>query len=72
METNVYNQNRLWKYSDLARFLQVSEGKLITATAALLTEKTSLHPYAEINIKVIIHDNKIQRVERTVTEKVQK
>ena len=43
----------------------------INDTVSWLTEKSILFPYAEINIKVIIHEGKIKRIERTVTEKIQ-
>jgi excisionase family DNA binding protein len=43
----------------------------INDTVAWLTEKSTLFPFAEINIRVIIHERKIKRIERTITEKIQ-
>lgn len=47
------------------RFISIND------TVNWLTEKSALYPYAEINIRVIIHERKIRRIERTVTEKIQ-
>jgi excisionase family DNA binding protein len=128
MSQPILNPNLLWKYADLAKFLQMSvntlrryvmyrkipfirigrsirfdkkqiaeflkieirddkpmpdvkplltgkgnRGKpdLISESAAWLGEKSTLYPYAEINIRVIVHDGQIRRIERTVTEKMQ-
>ena len=43
----------------------------INDTVNWLKDKSSLYPYSEINIKVIIHDSQIKRIERTITEKIQ-
>lgn len=123
MDSQAQNYDKLWRYSDLAKFLQVSEMKLrrdvakglipsikighsvrfsrnqiedyfkiiiqdgeesstipinkhhksisINDTVRWLAEKSALFPFAEINIRVIIHEGRIKRIERTVTEKIQ-
>jgi excisionase family DNA binding protein len=128
---NLVNPLTLWKYSDLARFLQLSVDKLrrdvmerkipfikvgrmvrfdknqtadffkikinepekplikdnetarmntinkkcphnpMNEISSWLSEKSSQHQYAEIGIKLIIHDWKIRRIEKTVVEKIQ-
>ncbi len=116
------NQNNLWKYADLARFLKVSESKLrrdvmnknipfikigrvvrfdknqiaeyfkikiqdeekapkpkkenindnkpIKDTVTWLSEQSKKYPYAEISLRIVIHDNQIRQVDRTITEKI--
>jgi excisionase family DNA binding protein len=124
MEQHFKTPNTLWKYSDLAHYLQVSANRLrrdvmnrkipfikigrsvrfdknqiakflkieirednkpqpvalpikeprlnsINDIAAWLHEKSTLYPYAEINVRVIVHDGRVQRFERTVMEKIQ-
>ncbi len=131
MQTPTTNPNTLWKFSDLAEFLKVSESKLrhdvlegripcirigkavrfdkqqiekhfnieirkeneidkkeekpsikpvfnrgphrdlMTETITWLKEKSTLMPYSEIDIRLIIHEGKIKRVERTIVEKIQ-
>jgi excisionase family DNA binding protein len=125
MQTETTNPNTLWKYSDLARYLQVSEVTLrrhvmnreipylkigrsirfdknqiaehfnieilkeitedkisvkpisnkhhrdfITEILTWLREKSTHFPYSEIDIRLIIHEGKIKRIERTVVEKL--
>jgi len=48
----------------------ISEEVLIT-TITWLRDKASEMRYGEAGIRIIIHDGKIKRIERTVTEKVQ-
>jgi excisionase family DNA binding protein len=131
MQNPTTNPNTLWKCSDLAEFLKVSEAKvrhdvmdgkipcirigkavrfdkqqiekhfnieirkenevekeeekpsvkpafnrgprrdLMIETITWLREKATLLPYSEIDIRLIIHDGKIKRVERTIVEKLQ-
>ena len=131
MQTSPSNSDTLWKFSDLAEFLKVSESKLrhdvlegripcirigkavrfdkqqiekhfnieirkenefkneeekpsvkpsfnrgprkdfITDIITWLKEKSTLLPYSEIDIRLIIHDGKIKRMERTIVEKIQ-
>ncbi|HPC43111.1 MAG TPA: hypothetical protein PLD91_19510 [Spirochaetota bacterium] len=130
MQVPTTNPNTLWKYSDLARYLQVSEHKLrhdvmmekipfirigrsirfdkqqiekhfnieirkekeiekedekpfakpifnrgprrdlMIETITWLREKATLLPYSEVDIRLIIHDGRIKRVERTIVEKL--
>ncbi len=130
MQAPITNPNTLWKYSDLARYLQVSEHKLrhdvmmknipfirigrsirfdkqqiekhfnieirnenkivteeekpsvkpvfnrgprrdlMIETITWLREKATLLPYSEVDIRLIIHEGRIKRVERTIVEKV--
>jgi len=42
----------------------------VNESIAWLNEKARLHPYAELNIRMIIHEGKIKRIERTVMEKI--
>ncbi|HPV39724.1 MAG TPA: hypothetical protein PKX40_00995 [Spirochaetota bacterium] len=44
---------------------------LMIETITWLKEKATLLPYSEIDIRLIIHDGKIKRVERTIVEKLQ-
>lgn len=131
MQTSQTNSNSLWRFSDLAEFLKVSESKLrrdvldgkipcirigkavrfdkqqiekhfnieirkekevekeeekpaikpvfsrgprrdlMIETITWLREKSTLLPYSEIDIRLIIHDGRIKRVERTIVEKLQ-
>ena len=131
MLTPTNTPNTLWRFSDLAEFLKVSESKLrhdvlegtipcirigkavrfdkqqiekhfnieiqkekeieheeekpsikpifnrgprrdlMAETITWLKEKATLLPYSEIDIRLIIHDGKIKRVERTIIEKLQ-
>lgn len=125
MQTATTNPNTLWKYSDLARYLQVSEVTLrrhvmnreipylkighsirfdknqiakhfnieipkekeeektpvkpifnkhhrdfITEITTWLRDKSTLFPFSEIDIRLIIHEGKIKRIERAVVEKL--
>ncbi len=125
MKTAITNPNTLWKYSDLARYLQVSEVTLrryvmnreipfirighsirfdkyqidkhfnieiqkekiedkipskpipnkhyrdfITEVTTWLRDKSTLFPFSEIDIRLIVHEGKIKRIERTVVEKL--
>lgn len=131
MQTPITNPNTLWRCSDLAEFLKVSEAKvrrdvldgkipcirigkavrfdkqqiekhfnieirnekevekeeekpsfkpvfnrgprrdLMVETITWLREKATLLPFSEIDIRLIIHDGRIKRVERTIVEKLQ-
>ncbi len=130
MQNPTTNPNTLWKCSDLAEFLKVSEAKvrhdvmdgkipcirigkavrfdkqqiekhfnieickekeseneekpsvkpvfnrgprrdLMAETITWMREKAALLPFSEIDIRLIIHDGRIKRVERTIVEKLQ-
>jgi len=131
MQTPTTNPNTLWRCSDLAEFLKVTEAKvchdvtdgkiphikigravrfdkqqiekhfnieihkeketqkeeekpsikpvfnrgprrdLMAETITWMREKAALLPYSEIDIRLIIHDGRIKRVERTIVEKLQ-
>lgn len=129
MQNLTTNPNTLWRCSDLAEFLKVSEAKvrhdvmdgkipcirigkavrfdkqqiekhfnieirnekekeeekpsakpvsnrgprrdLMAETITWMREKAALLPFSEIDIRLIIHDGRIKRVERTIVEKLQ-
>lgn len=43
---------------------------LMIETITWLREKATLLPYSEVDIRLIIHEGRIKRVERTIVEKV--
>ncbi|HOU97006.1 MAG TPA: helix-turn-helix domain-containing protein [Bacteroidales bacterium] len=44
---------------------------LMVETITWLREKATILPYSEIDIRLIIHEGRIKRVERTIVEKLQ-
>ena len=43
----------------------------ITKAAAWIQNQKEKYPFAEISIKMVMHDGKIKRIEKTVVEKEQ-
>lgn len=42
----------------------------ITDASAWLAEQVRRHQFAEITIKIVVHDGEVRQIERTVTEKI--
>jgi len=36
-----------------------------------LQSESQKHPYSEITLRLIVHDGRMRRIEKTVTEKIQ-